>query len=355
MLSLCVRAVTRRVSKVPVAKCQLSLSKKCVQSNAALSIQFHRNFGSPARKPYHGNRVKYALNFEERQERENMTKPDPNEPIRVRAKVKNVRTSGKKMIHMARLITGMKVDDAMAQLYFIKKRRAHVFQRAIQFACSVADNDHDINQRDLRIEEAVVNLGPVMKRMRFHGRGKTGRRDHHHCHISVVLVEDTPETRKRINDLEEETLQRKIMHMNFDDEDVVDGGVEEMNNESKLDAAKAADSTSSNYQIVKEPALFPGFRARKHNQKYLMVEESELPTVKLSRRMAAAPNRYENPKEKWSMDTVDEGRRTWRSRFLKGNRGGSHDKDLDINLTTKLDVEALHRATKFASWGAKAL
>eukprot|EP00941_MAST-03F_sp_MAST-3F-sp1_P005571 g5571.t1 len=303
----------------------------------ALSLQV-RCFGSPARKPYTGNRAKKFLNFEELQEREALAKPNPDDPIRVRAKVKNIRTSGKKMIHMARLITGMKVDDAMAQLYFIKKRRGHVFQRAIKFACSVADNEHDINQRDLRIESAVVNKANVMKRVRFHGRGKTGRRDHAHCHIAVTVVEDTPETRERAIAQDAKRLERKAERLGVS----MDG-----------DSSVKSHELDDTFRLMKEPVKFPGFRGMKKNKKYSMVSEEEIP-VRLSRRMALAPAPRKGTKEQWSLDKKGTGY-TWRSRFLRGARGGKHDVDVDVPLTTDVDLAALERAQKYSTWGAKSL
>lgn len=323
----------------------------------AISTAFRRSFGAPVRKPFTGNRAKKILSLDELQEREAMAAPAIDEPLRVRAKVKNVRTSGKKMIHMARLITGMKVDDAMAQLYFIKKRRSHVFQRAINFAISVAENEHDTNPENLRVETAVVNKGQTMKRPRFHGRGKTGRRDHHHCHIVVTLVEDTPETAAAaaVHDGQDLTMDDGL----DDDEEYSPPDNEEGTTAEDLDMFEV----DGDFKVFPRatPATAFGLRGLKSVRNKRSFDagyehEDSRPTVRMSRRTAAAPVRDgSKAKQKWSLLSENDVGFTWRSRFLRGNRGGKHDKDLDVELVTEVDKQQLARAAKYSTWGANSL
>jgi ribosomal protein L22 len=322
-----------------------------------------RAFGSPARKPFTGNRAKKFLSLEELQEREAMAKPAEGEPVRVRAKVKNVRTSGKKMIHMARLITGMKVDDAMAQLYFIKKRRSHVFQRAINFAITVADNEHDVAPENLRVEAAVVNKGQTMKRPRFHGRGKTGRRDHHHCHISVTLVEDTPETAAAAaadavgqSSNSDGGKARLIADIEEEGEDDFEGVEEDEDVENDMEAFEVDAGFGAIAPRVPQSSYgLRGLKSERDSDLFENADCAEEPKIRMSRRTALAPQRNGTKERKWSLlDEKDVGY-TWRSRFLRGNRGGRHDKELEVELVTEMDRKQLERALKYSSWGAKSL
>jgi len=109
--------------------------------------------------------------------------------LQIKVQRQNVPGSTKKNNRLAQLIRGMHAEDALAQLYFVKKRRRDAFMLVIQRGINRASLQHDIPQNRLRIAEVFVNKGQVLKRPRFHGKGKMGKQYHRFSHIKMVLEE----------------------------------------------------------------------------------------------------------------------------------------------------------------------
>jgi large subunit ribosomal protein L22 len=114
---------------------------------------------------------------------------DDNE---ARAVTKLLRVSPRKLNLLAQLIRGKKVDRALADLTFSRKRVAKDVKKTLQSAIANAENNHDLDVDALVVSEAYVGKGLVMKRMRARARGRAGRIEKPFAQITVVLrqVED---------------------------------------------------------------------------------------------------------------------------------------------------------------------
>ena len=91
------------------------------------------------------------------------------------AKVRMLRTSPQKLNLVAALIRGKKVDRALTDLTFSKKRIAQDVRKALQSAIANAENNHNLDVDELIVAEAYVGKNLVMKRGRPRARGRFGR------------------------------------------------------------------------------------------------------------------------------------------------------------------------------------
>ena len=91
------------------------------------------------------------------------------------AKARMLRTSPQKLNLVAALIRGKKVDKALADLTFSKKRIAQDVKKALQSAIANAENNHNLDVDNLIVAEAFVGKNLVMKRGRPRARGRFGK------------------------------------------------------------------------------------------------------------------------------------------------------------------------------------
>ncbi len=92
-----------------------------------------------------------------------------------RAMTKLLRISPQKLNLVASGIRGKKVDTALAELTFSRKRIAREVKKTLESAIANAENNHDLDVDDLMVAEAFVGKGMVMKRWRPRARGRVGR------------------------------------------------------------------------------------------------------------------------------------------------------------------------------------
>jgi len=86
-----------------------------------------------------------------------------------------LRTSDQKLNLVAGLIRGKKVDRALADLTFSKKRIAGDVKKCLQSAIANAENNHGLDVDNLVVAEAWVGKNLVMKRGRPRARGRFGK------------------------------------------------------------------------------------------------------------------------------------------------------------------------------------
>ena len=91
------------------------------------------------------------------------------------AKLRMLRTSPQKLNLVAGLIRGKKVDKALNDLTFSKKRIAVDVKKCLQSAIANAENNHGLDVDELIVAEAWVGKNLVMKRGRPRARGRFGK------------------------------------------------------------------------------------------------------------------------------------------------------------------------------------
>ncbi len=83
-----------------------------------------------------------------------------------------VRISPQKLNLVAGLIRGMKVEKALANLTFSKKRISEDVKKLLESAIANAENNHGLDVDSLVVAEASVGKALVMKRFRARARGR---------------------------------------------------------------------------------------------------------------------------------------------------------------------------------------
>ncbi len=86
-----------------------------------------------------------------------------------------LRTSPQKLNLVAALIRGKKVEKALADLTFSKRRIAGDVKKCLQSAIANAENNHGLDVDSLVVAEAWVGKNLVMKRGRPRARGRFGK------------------------------------------------------------------------------------------------------------------------------------------------------------------------------------
>jgi large subunit ribosomal protein L22 len=91
------------------------------------------------------------------------------------AKLRMLKTSPQKLNLLAGMIRGKKVEKALNDLTFSKKRIAVDVKKCLQSAIANAENNHNLDVDELVVAEAWVGKNLVMKRGRPRARGRFGR------------------------------------------------------------------------------------------------------------------------------------------------------------------------------------
>ena len=92
-----------------------------------------------------------------------------------KAVARMLRVSPQKLNLVAGLIRGKKVEKALSDLTFSKRRIAGEVKKCLQSAIANAENNHGLDVDSLVVAEAWVGKNLVMKRGRPRARGRFGK------------------------------------------------------------------------------------------------------------------------------------------------------------------------------------
>ena len=105
------------------------------------------------------------------------------------AKGRMIRISPQKLNLVAQMIRGKKVERALADLEFSRKRISVEVKKVLESAIANAENNHDLDIDSLVVDQAFVGKNLVMKRWRPRGRGRIGRIMKPFAEITIVVKE----------------------------------------------------------------------------------------------------------------------------------------------------------------------
>ena len=100
-----------------------------------------------------------------------------------------LRVSPQKLNLLAQLIRGKKVETALADLEFSRKRISVEVKKALESAIANAENNHDLAVDDLIVSEAYVGKALVMKRFSPRARGRAGRIEKPFSNLTIIVRE----------------------------------------------------------------------------------------------------------------------------------------------------------------------
>lgn len=110
---------------------------------------------------------------------------------------RNIRISPRKLNLVAQSIRGKKVERALNELTFSRKRVAGAVKKILQSAIANAENNHDLDVDDLVVSQAHVGKNMVMKRFHARARGNAGGIEKFFSQITIVVEEKREEAPKK--------------------------------------------------------------------------------------------------------------------------------------------------------------
>ncbi len=105
------------------------------------------------------------------------------------ATLKYARISARKVKIVADLIRGKDVNEALAIVKFTPKASSEIIEKLLKSAIANAENNHNMDSRNLYISEIYANQGPTLKRIRPAAKGSAVRIRKRTSHITIVLSE----------------------------------------------------------------------------------------------------------------------------------------------------------------------
>ena len=104
-----------------------------------------------------------------------------------RAVTRTIRVSPQKLNLVAAAIRGKKVQTALADLEFSRKRIAGTVKKTLESAVANAENNHDLDVDALVVAEAYVGKSITMKRFMARGRGRASRIEKPFSNLTIIV------------------------------------------------------------------------------------------------------------------------------------------------------------------------
>jgi len=108
---------------------------------------------------------------------------------------RSLRVSPQKLNLVASMIRGKKVDQALADLEFSRKRIAQDVRKCVMSAVANAENNHQLDVNQLVVSEAYVGKNLVLKRFHARGRGRASSIMKPFSQLTVIVSEVDPEVK----------------------------------------------------------------------------------------------------------------------------------------------------------------
>src|SRR5439155_20347800 len=102
---------------------------------------------------------------------------------------RSIRVSPRKLNDVVAVIRGKKVDKALAELTFSRRRIAVTVKKALESAIANAENNHHLDINQLVVAEAHVGKNLVMKRWTPRARGRVGHIHKFFSQLTIVVRE----------------------------------------------------------------------------------------------------------------------------------------------------------------------
>jgi large subunit ribosomal protein L22 len=110
-----------------------------------------------------------------------------------KAVARNLRVSPQKLNLLAQLIRGKKVEIALADLEFSRKRIAKDVRKCVMSAVANAENNHGLDVNDLVVSQAYVGKNLVIRRFHARGRGRMSAIQKPFSQLTVIVKEKAEE------------------------------------------------------------------------------------------------------------------------------------------------------------------
>lgn len=131
--------------------------------------------------------------------------------MEVKASLKYLRISPRKVRLVAKVVKGMPVTEAELQLNSIKNRSAKPLLKLLKSAISNAEHNFQLDRNNLFVKNLLINNGPVLKRFMPRARGVAYEIKKRTSHVDLILAEIKPSLIKKnvINEKPSEEISKK--------------------------------------------------------------------------------------------------------------------------------------------------
>jgi large subunit ribosomal protein L22 len=108
------------------------------------------------------------------------------------AQARYVRTAPMKCRRVVDMVRGLDVQDALDILRFAPQSASEQVGKVVASAVANAENNKQLDPRELFISQAYVDEGPTLKRFRPRAQGRAYRIRKRTSHITIVVEANTP-------------------------------------------------------------------------------------------------------------------------------------------------------------------
>lgn len=121
--------------------------------------------------------------------------------MKARAIQKNIHLSPRKAKLVCDLIRNKKVTDALVTLEHTNKKAAPIIMKLLNSAIANATNNHAMQAEKLYVYHIVANQGTTLKRTSPRAKGSADLIRKRHCHIEIIISDDTNERKKELDQI----------------------------------------------------------------------------------------------------------------------------------------------------------
>ena len=114
----------------------------------------------------------------------------------IKAVNKNVRSGSRKANLILNFIKGKKVDVAIRDLEFTRKKVAEDIKKTVKSAVANAENNYQYDIDNLYVKEAYIGKSIVMKRFRPRAKGRASPIKKPFSRVTIILEEKKTELKK---------------------------------------------------------------------------------------------------------------------------------------------------------------
>jgi large subunit ribosomal protein L22 len=114
----------------------------------------------------------------------------------IKAVNKNVRSGSRKANLILNFIKGKKVDIAIRDLEFTRKKVAEDIKKTVKSAIANAENNYQYDIDNLYVKEAYIGKSIVMKRFRPRAKGRASPIKKPFSRVTIILEEKKTELKK---------------------------------------------------------------------------------------------------------------------------------------------------------------
>jgi len=168
--------------------------------------------------------------------------------MEVRAHLRFLRISPRKVRLVIGLVRGMPVEQAVDQLTVLPKRASLPVLKLLNSAIANAEHNFKLERKDLRIKSIVANEGPKLKRFQPRAFGRAAEILKRMTHVTIVLEDIAKSAPKKVASKKMETVD--LTKAEIKGEPVKSGVAEKKTSTAKTSKSPTAKSKSRDAQDV---------------------------------------------------------------------------------------------------------